>query len=150
MWHTLQLLLPALIPSWNFFDIIAPSPRIHYALLTKQGDIVHDWQEVRPRPARVSFFRMLRRMLWNPHWNESLFMMSCAERLLDYPTQHSEDEILKRIAHELLNTEVVCDETYLQFRLILIKREGEGLRQEQVYDSARVPMSQYLNTGGRP
>lgn len=26
-----KLLLPALIPSWNFFDVIAPAPRVEYA-----------------------------------------------------------------------------------------------------------------------
>jgi len=30
MLRTLQLLLPALIPSWEFFKAVAPSPRIEY------------------------------------------------------------------------------------------------------------------------
>ena len=33
MRNPFKLLLPALIPSWSFFDVIAPSPRIEYALL---------------------------------------------------------------------------------------------------------------------
>ena len=33
MLRTLKLLLPVLIPSWRFFDFIAPSPRIQFSLL---------------------------------------------------------------------------------------------------------------------
>jgi len=38
--------------------------------------------------------QMSGRMFWNPSWNESLFLVSCAERLLQNPTPHSEDEIM--------------------------------------------------------
>lgn len=40
-------------------------------------------------------------MLWNPVRNESLFLVSCAERLIEHPTVHSEEEILKRIEYML-------------------------------------------------
>ena len=93
--NTLKLLLPALIPSWNFFDVIAPSPRIEYTLLNSQNESVTDWQEFRPRPEQLSFIQLLFRLLLNPRWNETLFMVSCAERILQNPTeyQHSENEI---------------------------------------------------------
>ena len=51
MLHGLKLLLPALIPSWRFFDTIAPSPRIEYALL-HDPHAAAAWREFRPRPAR--------------------------------------------------------------------------------------------------
>ena len=41
------LLLPALIPSWNFFDVIAPSPRIEIARLVSV-DTPRVWQEFAP------------------------------------------------------------------------------------------------------
>ena len=70
MLRTLKLLLPALVPSWRFFDTIAPSPRIEYALLrnAEEPPSSDDWREFRPRPARQSAIRMLGRLLWNPVW----------------------------------------------------------------------------------
>lgn len=126
----LKLLLPALLPSWRFFDVIAPSPRIHYAVLDTPDGTVEDWLEFRPRPTYVCFVQMLRRMVWNPVWNESLFMVSCAERILEAPTQHSEDEILKRIIQELDR-----EEGYIQFRLLVIQRVGDELKEEVVFHS---------------
>ena len=82
MLRPLALLLPALIPSWRFFDVIAPSPRIEFAMLTSP-DSAAVWQAFRPRPARVALSTMLGRLFWNPRWNESLFLVSCAERLVD-------------------------------------------------------------------
>lgn len=139
MLHIVKLLLPALIPSWNFFDVIVPSPRIQYALLNSRNDSPTVWQVFRPLPQSISFLNMLQRMLWNPYWNESLFLVSCAERLMEYPTQHSEDEIFKRLIFELnskpfsLSTK---DKTHVQFRLILIRREGNELKEQVTYQSS--------------
>jgi len=138
MLHLINLLLPALIPSWNFFDVIVPSPRIQYAFLDSKHGAVDKWLEFRPRPTHVSFFEMLKRMVWNPYWNESLFLMSCAERLLEYPTKHSETEIYKRLIFELDSNTInskIKDKKYIQFRLVLIRREGDKLKEEISYVS---------------
>jgi len=124
---TLKLLIPALLPSWRFFDTIGPSPRIQFTVLSSESETPSQWQEFRPRPATLSLAQMLRRMLWNPSWNESLFLTSCAERLCQQPTPHSEDEILKRIRKGLLtenSQHSIGDATYLQFRLVLVKRDS--------------------------
>lgn len=136
MVQVLKLLLPALVPSWRFFDVIAPSPRIQFALLNAQEQEPSEWHEFRPRPARVTFIQMLGRMVWNPLWNESLYMISCAERLLEHPTRHSEDEILKRIeaGFKDVNAHVVTA-THLQFRLLVVRREGQQLQHELVFMS---------------
>lgn len=118
MLRPLTLLLPALIPSWRFFDVIAPSPRIEYALLPTEVAAA-DWREFRPRPQRVSLPQMLGRLLWNPRWNETLFLVSCAERLVDAPTAHSEDEIFRRIAADLAD----APEAWLAFRLVFVHRD---------------------------
>jgi hypothetical protein len=109
--NPLRLLLPALIPSWNFFDVIAASPRLDYAL--DDGG----WRAFRPRPQRVSAAAMLGRLVWNPRWNESLFVVSCAERLLTAPTAHSEDEIFRRIAADL---GAQPKGARLRFRIVLV------------------------------
>ena len=37
MFNVLKLLIPALLPSWNFFDYITPSPRIQFTLLKHEN-----------------------------------------------------------------------------------------------------------------
>ena len=143
MLHTLKLLLPALLPSWRFFDAIAPSPRIQFTLLCAENETPREWHEFRPRPAQLSFLQMLGRMVWNPEWNESLFLFSCAERLMEYPTKHSEDEIMKRILKELSgkvsNTHVMAA-THLQFRLLLVQRQDSQLQQKVTFHSRVQPI----------
>lgn len=125
------LLLPALIPSWNFFDVIAPSPRIEVARLAAPDD-KRDWHEFRPRPQRVSPVEMLSRLVWNPRWNETLFLVSCAERLIDHPTPHSEDEIFRRVAADLIRPR---GESWLVFRLVFVSRQGEAIEREVLFEA---------------
>ncbi len=133
MLHSLKLILPAVIPSWRFFDVIAPSPRIEYAFLGSPQDIAQQWHEFRPRPQQLSFIHMLRRLFWNPDWNETLFLVSCAERLVENPTPHSHQEILARIKCAIKNSP--HPEPYLQFRLLFISRHDNELRREILYVS---------------
>jgi len=133
----LGLLLPALIPSWNFFDVIAPSPRIEYVLTASSAVPKRGWAEFRPRPQRVSARTLLARLLWNPRWNESLFLVSCAERLINAPTDHSQDEIFTRLAAELRGDpggKATGD--WLSFRLVFVSREDEAIQREVLFQSA--------------
>lgn len=133
--NPLQLLLPALIPSWNFFDVIAPSPRVEYALSPDAEATPKAWREFRPRPERVPPANMAARLLWNPRWNESLFLVSCAERLIDSPTAHSQDEIFKRIAADLARGGTPL-EGWLAFRLVFVAREDEAIAREVLFEAA--------------
>ncbi len=146
--NSIKLLLPALIPSWNFFDVIAPSPRIQFSLLKSENIPIQKWQEFRPRPMHLSFIQMLKRMLWNPKWNESLFLVSCAERIVGDSSQqliqHSENEILKRIENDLISVESplnISDVTHLQFRLIFLQRQGTELQEEVTFLSRVQPLT---------
>ncbi|WP_197722154.1 hypothetical protein [Sulfuriflexus mobilis] len=139
----LKLLLPALLPSWRFFDVIAPSPRVQFTLLGAEDETPREWHEFRPRPAQLSFLHMLGRMFWNPQWNESLFMVSCAERLMEYPMRHSEDEILNRIIQEVMARgahDEVKAATHLQFRLLRVRRQGSQLQEEVAFHSRIQPL----------
>ena len=129
----LLLMLPALAPSWRFFDAVAPSPRIHYRLLGNTH-AVQDWQEFRPRPEQVTVSAMFKRLFWNAQWNETLFMTSCAERILEHYTTHSEDEILLRIQRTLTREQQSSD-THLQFRLLLVTRQGQRLTSSEAFVS---------------
>ena len=130
MSNPLRLLAPALIPSWNFFDVIAPSPRVEYAVTETSTATPAAWTEFRPRPARVSPLAMLARLVWNPRWNQSLFVVSCAERLVDQPTAHSEDEIFRRIAADLPDAR-----GWLWFRLVFLSRDGEAIAREVLFEA---------------
>lgn len=141
--HILRLFLPAILPSWRFFDVIAPSPRIQFSLLNTATDTSRNWQEFRPRPKRLSFMKMLSSMAWNPEWNEALFMLSCAERLIDQPTAHSENEIMNRIMDKLTSTSpyLTRKSTHLQFRLLLIQRlPSTELQQKIIFHSRIQPL----------
>lgn len=144
MLQNLKLLLPALIPSWRFFDIIAPSPRIEFTCLKNENDSSKNWHEFRPRPAKLSIKSLFTRIFWNPYWNESLFLVSCAERLICEPTEHSHKEIFERIQADLeQDTGNTAAKPYLQFRLILISKENEGLQKHIVYTS---PIEEWRNS----
>lgn len=143
--NTLKLLLPALIPSWHFFDIITASPRIQYALLDDEDETGSNWSEFRPRPPSVSIRQTLHRLFFNAKWNESLFLVSCAERILlnasSQQVSHSENEILERISNELKINNPLLNTTYLQFRLVCVKREQDQLLEEVSYLSRKQAFS---------
>jgi hypothetical protein len=87
-------------------------------------------------------------MIWNPEWNESLFITSCAERLLEHPTKHSEDEILNRILRHLPDICLGMDltgTTHLQFRLLLIQKKDAKLTEDIAFYSRTQPLPE-LNT----
>lgn len=140
--YSLKLLLPAIIPSWNFFDVITPSPRIQFSLFNLNSSTEQIWNEFRPLPTHLSFKKMLQRMLWNSRWNESLYLVSCAEKIVGESSQqiiqHSENEILKRIENDLLHINKKIDilaATHLQFRLMFVQRQGEELQQDVAFVS---------------
>lgn len=143
MLQTLKLFLPALIPSWRFFDGVAPSPRIEFCLIEHLQTLPELWREFRPRPERLSGFDLFLRLFWNCQWNESLFLVSCAERLMMTPSAQCEFEILKRIRRELVRGCVDFTVTPdMRFRLVFIRREGAVLKRSVAYISAVYPCAE--------
>lgn len=136
MLHTLSLVLPVLLPSWRFFQSVEPSPRVQWALL--DGGTPLDWQAFRPRPAALSPLQMLCRLFWNPHGNEALFVVSCAERIAQDPTPHSIAEIASRIQDDIAAMPLRPDRR-MQFRLVFVTRDADGWSEEIVYLSPPLP-----------
>jgi hypothetical protein len=131
MLKTIKLLLPALIPAWNFFDWIAPSPRIEYALHDPTRDAPLDWREFRPRPASIPLRTRVARLFFNPSWNESLFLVSCAERIMDGQAEHSVQEILDRIEAQLSHaSERPSPNSILQFQIAIVQRRNIAIVKE--------------------
>lgn len=94
MFRALGLLIPALVPSWRFFDVIRPSPRISYCFC----EAPEQWVPLLEQPERVTIRAMVLRLFWNARRNDDLFAISCAERILEQPTEHSLRELRSRIA----------------------------------------------------
>ena len=134
MLRLFSLFLPTVIPSWRFFKTVAPSPRIEYRLIS--GESKGRWQEDRPRPEHLGGWQILRRMLWNPDWNEQLYLVSCSERLIEAPSQHSIDEINLRVAKVL-----PAGTGSLQFRLVFLSRQGKQIVKLVEYESAPVSLA---------
>ena len=146
MLQTLKLLLPALLPSWRFFDEIVPSPRIEVAYLSTdtvaQEDTSIAWFEFRPRPQQVSLQTMLLRLFWNPDWNENLFLVSCSERLMSDPSEHSETEIARRIQEVLKNTSIETGQNcFFMFRLVFVARIDTTIEKQVTFQSNVFPIS---------
>lgn len=144
---TLKLLFPALIPSWRFFDTVTSSPRIEYAILQSGEDHPAQWQEFRARPDHLPIRIMIKRMIWNPQWNETLYLSTCADRLIDNQSpDHFAQEIAKRIKTALMKKTPVKKipikempeiETaaFFQFRILVLKPEGETISRDIMYVS---------------
>lgn len=146
----LRLLLPAIVPSWRFFDAVTASPRVDYALLAAPDRLVEQWREFRPRPAVLGLGTMLRRLLWNAQWNENLYLVSLAERLMSAATEetavHSQRELLLRVARHLDRHMAHDHRAYLQIRLRLVNRAdaAERMAGETVYLSSPCLIAELL------
>lgn len=146
----LRLLLPAIVPSWRFFDAVTASPRLDYALLPAADAPAEPWREFRPRPAVLRAGTMLRRLLWNPQWNESLYLVSLAERLLGATSAetgaHSQRELLLRVARDLDRSGACTPDALLQIRLRLVSRVGpdDATAEDVVYQSSPWPIAGLL------
>lgn len=92
----------------------------------------------------MSGYRLLRRMFWNARWNEQLYMVSLAERLVVYPTQHSHQHMLQRIQQELFEQKSLTGKNWLKFRLVFIHREGNRLIEEVGYESDTIQIEASL------
>ena len=134
--RSLTLLLPALAPSWRFFPVVASSPRIEFRALQATGPEEAEWREFHPAPGKVSVGAMLQRMFWNPGRNETLFLLTCAERLLSGEIEFPRREIANRIARRMPTPPAGRERApFLQFRLILVGGHGSNFRRDVAYVS---------------
>ncbi len=75
---------------------------------------------------------MVRRLFWNPRWNEYLYLVSCAERVDTDLTPQTIAEIRRRIADTLPPPE---NEEHIQFRIVFLFREGDRMGMSIDYES---------------
>lgn len=126
MLRLLQLVLPALVPSWRFFKAVAPSPRVELRIEKPSG--WSDWAEARPRPTQVTPVTMAKRLFWNPAWNEALFLVSLSERAIVEDDPFPAAEIAARVGARL-------GAVRFQYRLVFVERQGGTLARAVAYES---------------
>lgn len=144
MVDVLKLLMPVLFPSWRFFDVIAPAPRIEVAFVSDPAVTVPDetgpWRACRPTRRRMGLVDHVASFFWNARWNETLYLATCAERLMQDPSEHSSREIRRRLRADLVRE--TPDEnrpSYFRFRLVFVSREDAELRRDVAYVSPAYP-----------
>lgn len=144
--------LPALMPSWRFFDRIGPALRIEFALTDTRDVTAAVWQPLRPRPTTVAVGTMVWRLFWNPEWNETLYLTSCAERLLDDPSAQRADALWTRAAaavHSALASLGDVHGRLLHVRIVETMRQDEALVNRVVFVSAARPLVSDGGADGR-
>jgi hypothetical protein len=130
MLRALTLLLPALIPSWRFFKDVGPSPRIE---LRGAGGI---WQDLSPRLARRSFAQVLLHLLWNPIWNEYLYLVTCSERLVADSSAQAQAVFTDRA----LSFSEYKPGTWVELRIRFVEPSSQGAGEAIVFETmAQVP-----------
>ncbi|MET0357487.1 MAG: hypothetical protein ABW044_11970 [Cellvibrio sp.] len=136
----LKLFLPVIFPSWRFFSSIGPSPRIHIAFTLNGDDEPVDWREFRSRPQNISIREGVFRLFHNPHWNETLYINTCAERLFEGHSEMREREIMRRILVAIQSGEIAPEagSNYVRYRISAIIREGEVVTQPVTFISVAV------------
>ena len=124
----LRYLLPALIPSWRFFDDVGPSPRIEFCLLADEN-AKPEWRPFQPLPEHIPWAQLFRRLVWNPGRNESLYLLSSCEKILERDSLQAQEVIAGRIAQSLQVDTVLPPPgaQWFRFRLLVVEREGGGL-----------------------
>jgi hypothetical protein len=132
----LKLLLPALFPSWRFFDVIGPSPRVEICLLEHPGDDRTGWRALRSRPLRLGVFDRLRAFFWNARWNETLHLANCAERFVQGQTEHCTREIRRRVRSDLRAAgDGAVPAPFFCFRLVFVSRHEGMIRRDVAFVS---------------
>ncbi len=117
MLSLLRLVLPALFPSWRFFQDVGPSPVV---------EVYCDraWVEARPRPDAVGVFGAGLTLVWNSDCAERLYLTSCAERFLAEPSPWLLDQITSLLPEEAT-----------AFRIILRHRSGAQIMDDVAIES---------------
>ena len=95
---------------------------------------------------------MLARLFWNRRRNEALYLVSCAERLVDDPTEWRARELWSRVADILreeqgtargrqsaAGTTRLASGGWLRVRIVESMREGSRVVADVIYESDAQP-----------
>lgn len=92
-----RLCLPIVVPSWRFFDEIAPAPRIDIGWSDgPDADVTH-WEPLRPTPDAIPWPRRVGHLVANARRNETLYLTSCADKVCYDDSAHAVAEDRKSV-----------------------------------------------------
>ncbi len=91
MWRVAQLYTPVLFPSWRFFEEIGAGVRVDY----QRGN--GPWTPATVTPPRSKWPSYLVRLVWNPTWNERLYLVTLAECVLTGTSAKASDDLARRL-----------------------------------------------------
>ncbi len=151
----MRLLAPALLPSWRFFDVIEPSPRLQVAAWRGATDGEEpQWHDVpfvvQRRPGRpidhdgldIARRRVFRHgsLLLNPTRNDALYLVSCCSRVIEDGRPHAQREIAVRLGaigrvSGLLQPDVRAGLAGFRFRILEVSRGPGGLERQVAFTS---------------
>ena len=117
-----RLVLPALIPSWRFFDRIGPAPIVR---VSTTAEPLH-WRQIPPRVATRRPAELIASLFHNPSRNEALYVQSLAERLITQDDAHA--------ARELRDFAAKAVSGAAFFLSVVVRVPGAG-SEEEVYRS---------------
>lgn len=134
----LRLLLPVLVPSWRFFDVIAASPRIDYGWSDAVSVEPVHWHPFCPPPAVLGFGQQLCGLVWNPNRNAALYLVSCGDRVVHGGDAFALAEIRSALLRAAGQGELVKDGLQLHLRIRSVERQDTAMMEEVVYREALV------------
>ena len=135
----LQHLLPVLLPSWRLFDSIGPAPMLQWA--REAHDAEPRWKAFRPLPERRTLAAVLMSLAWAPQRNETLYLASCAERLLAGPNAALERRVVEALRAAAEAGELAGVGTRLHVRIMVSERDGATIRERQAWRASPVPLA---------
>lgn len=123
MRRLLELYLPVLFPYWRFFEEIGASPRVEYRV---DGG---PWIEATARPDQVTWQTHILSLFWNRAWNERLFFVTLAERILMGTSVKASEQLASRLS------KWAGQSGRLVYRIRLVDGDGDDVVFESVpYD----------------
>ena len=114
-----------MISSWQFFKEVTPKLEIEFSW----NDDARNWQVLKLRAQNLSTIELIKSVFFNPQWNEALYIMDCAERLIMNPSQERINQLKERIQMQLEKQGFdLSQKTELDFKVIV---DGETLFNSQ-------------------
>lgn len=136
-----RLCLPIVVLSWRFFDEIAPAPRIDVGWSDgPDADVTH-WQPLRPTPGALPWPVRVAHLFANARRNETLYLVSCADKVCYGDSAHAVAEIRARVRAACARGELAPAGTWLRYRICTVERDGDALVEHEAFRDHAFPVA---------
>lgn len=135
------LILPIVMPSWRFFDVIAPAPHIEFGWADSATSNALAWRPFLPTPATIDWPLRLRHLWSNAARNETLYLLACADQVCYATSARAAAEIRARLERALANGSLDRQGPYLCLRIRTVVRVGTELQETVAYSAPPWPVA---------